>query len=138
MPGAPIVQQLSRSECLELLSTVPIGRVGVSIGALPAVLPVNFCLTDDAVIFRSTSGAKLSAAVASTVVAFEADHYDGVGRIGWSVLVQGRATEITDPDALTQASELPLESWALDGAADHVIAVELTMISGRRIIRRSG
>jgi nitroimidazol reductase NimA-like FMN-containing flavoprotein (pyridoxamine 5'-phosphate oxidase superfamily) len=137
MSDAPVVHQLSRSECLELLSTVPVGRVGVSIGALPAVLPVNFCVTDEAVIFRSTSGAKLSAAVAGTVVAFEADHYDEAGRTGWSVLVQGRAEEITDPAGLARAEQLPLESWALDGAADHVIAVELAMISGRRITRSS-
>lgn len=135
MTGAPVVEELSRHECLELLASVPVGRVGVSIGALPAVLPVNFCLTDDAVIFRSTVGAKLSAAVAGTVVAFEADHYDESGKTGWSVLVQGRAAEVTDPATLARVRELPLESWALNGAADHVIAVELAMISGRRIQR---
>ncbi len=135
MPVKPTLDELSREECLELLATVPVGRVGVSIGALPAVLPVNFCVTEHAVIFRSKAGAKLSAATAGAVVAFEADRYDETGKSGWSVLVQGMAQEITDPDALAAAGGLPLESWAFDGAADHVIAVELAMVSGRRINR---
>jgi nitroimidazol reductase NimA-like FMN-containing flavoprotein (pyridoxamine 5'-phosphate oxidase superfamily) len=132
---APVVEELDRDECLQLLGTVPVGRVGVSIGALPAVLPVNFCLASDRVVFRSKAGAKLSAATAGTVVAFEVDDYDPSGQSGWSVLVQGVARELTEPDELAQVRELPLESWAFDGGADHVISVDLTVVSGRRIRR---
>ncbi|SRR5579871_2795850 len=135
MPASLTLHELSRAECLDLLATVPVGRVGVSIGALPAVLPVNFCVTEHAVIFRSKAGAKLNAATTGTVVAFEADHYDESGKFGWSVLVQGMAEEVTDPDALAAMGGLPLESWAFNGAADHVIAVELAMVTGRRISR---
>jgi nitroimidazol reductase NimA-like FMN-containing flavoprotein (pyridoxamine 5'-phosphate oxidase superfamily) len=135
MPHLPVIEELSRDECLQLLSSVPVGRVGVSIGALPAVLPVNFCLLGDGVVFRSKAGAKLSAATAGTVVAFEVDEYDESGQTGWSVLVQGVAHEITEPDELCRVRQLPLESWAFDGAADHAIAVDLAVVSGRRIRR---
>lgn len=36
-----------RQECLRLLPTVPVGRIVYTWQALPAVLPVNFCLDGD-------------------------------------------------------------------------------------------
>ena len=38
------LEVLSREECLSLMATVSVGRLGVSIDALPAILPVNFVL----------------------------------------------------------------------------------------------
>ena len=69
--GIPSMRPLSHAECMELLATVPIGRLGISIGALPLVLPVNFALHDGRVIFRTAPGTKLDGAVAGTVVAFD-------------------------------------------------------------------
>jgi len=61
-------------------------------------LPVNYTLIDGFVVFRSGEGTKVDA-VPGAKVAFEVDQFDGVSRTGWSVVVQGRAEEITeDPD----------------------------------------
>jgi hypothetical protein len=57
-----------------------------------------------------------------------------VNRAGWSVLVKGRAVELTTPDDLQHASRLPLELWAL-GEKTHWIRIVPREITGRRIHR---
>ncbi len=127
------IVDLDEAECHRLLRRGSIGRVGVTIDALPAVLPVNYAMHDGAVLFRTVSGTKLDAATANAVVAFEvdggADDSDGA----WSVLVRGIAHEVTDPAELAAVRALPLESWAFDGAADHFVRVEPSIITGRRV-----
>ena len=56
----------------------PLGRVGVSGGALPSVLPVNFRFDGRQILIRTGVGTKLDAAVANAVVAFEVDEIDPV------------------------------------------------------------
>jgi len=119
---------------LALVASVPVGRVGITIDALPAILPVNFLVHDGAVVFRTVPGTKLDAATAGTVVAFEADGFTvGTPPSGWSVLVRGVAREITDEDQLVVARGLPLESWAFDGTADRFVRIEPTLVTGRRV-----
>ena len=125
-------EEISPDECLMLLDLAYVGRIGVSVGALPVIVPVNYVLHEGDVVFRTSAGTKLAAATADAVVAFEVDHHDPHGTRGWSVLLRGRAEEIVDPAQVAQARALPLHSWALDGAADHYVRLHPTMISGRR------
>jgi nitroimidazol reductase NimA-like FMN-containing flavoprotein (pyridoxamine 5'-phosphate oxidase superfamily) len=122
-------------ECWRLLGTKAIGRVGVVIADRPIVLPVNYVLDGEAVVFRTDPGTKLDAAVRGQFVAFEVDDADLVYHTGWSVLVTGVAEEITGSDALARAKALPLEPWAAGPKAHHVRITPVT-ISGRRIDRR--
>lgn len=121
------VRELSRGQCLALLSTAPVGRVGVSLGALPVILPVNYVVLDERVVFRTVPGTKLDAATARTVVAFEADGHDPHGTWGWSVLIQGVARELTEagagqgPSPATRRLGLPRRpSFAFRFGRDHV------------------
>lgn len=128
------LELLTEEQCLDLLTRAPVGRVGVSIGALPVILPVNFCLLDGAIYFRTAGGTKLEAASDHTVVAFEADDFDPLEHEGWSVLVVGRAeTVIETADVLVH---LPLAPWA-PGERDHVVRIAIELMSGRRIRRTS-
>jgi nitroimidazol reductase NimA-like FMN-containing flavoprotein (pyridoxamine 5'-phosphate oxidase superfamily) len=129
---------LSRTECFELLESVPVGRVGTTSGALPVVLPVNFVLDGETVVFRTVTGTKLDAAVAGAVVAFECDGYDETGQFGWSVMLQGVASEVTEPDRLAKLRGLPLDPWALDGAAQRFVTIETTLVTGREFRRIDG
>ncbi len=126
------MEGLTREECLGLLATTSLGRVAVTIGAVPAVLPVNYALLDDAVVFRSAPGTKLSAAVLGTVVAFEVDEADSVDHSGWSVLVVGHAAELREGPQLDAAKRLPLQAWA-GGDRDHFVRIESERMSGRRL-----
>jgi nitroimidazol reductase NimA-like FMN-containing flavoprotein (pyridoxamine 5'-phosphate oxidase superfamily) len=129
------IEELAPAECLRLLASVPVGRVGVTIDALPAVLPVNFVLSDGAVVFRTVPGTKLDTATAGAVVAFEADGYDSpTSTDAWSVLVRGVARPLVGTDELSKARTLPLESWACDGGADHFVRIEPTVLTGRRVV----
>jgi len=130
------IEELAPAECLRLLASVPVGRVGVTIDALPAVLPVNFVVNGGAVVFRTVPGTKLDTATAGAVVAFEADDYGTETSSGWSVLVRGVARELTGPDELATAHALPLESWAWDGGADRFVRIEPTVLTGRRVVGR--
>ena len=87
-------------------------------------------------MLRTTPGTKLDAATSAAVVAFEVDSYVSDGSVGWSVVVQGVAAEITDPDELARARASPLDSWALDGSADRFIRIEMSKVSGRRFVRQ--
>src|SRR5690242_15278604 len=110
---APSMEELEPAACMRLLTSVPVGRIGITIDALPAVLPVNFVVHDDAVVFRTVPGTKLDAATKGAVVAFEADSYGSAHeRAGWSVLLRGIAEEVTDAEQLAAVRRLPLESWA--------------------------
>lgn len=126
--------ELDETECRRLLGSASVGRVGVTIDALPAVLPVNYAMHDGAVIFRTVAGTKLDAATANAVVAFEVDSGAEHGPGAWSVLVRGIAREVRDPAELVALQALPLHSWAYDGSADHYVRVEPTIITGRRIL----
>jgi nitroimidazol reductase NimA-like FMN-containing flavoprotein (pyridoxamine 5'-phosphate oxidase superfamily) len=128
----PRFLELSVEECMVLLATSPVGRIGVSIGALPVILPVNFIVFEGDVILRTVPGTKLQAATTGSIVAFEVDGYDAALRSGWSVLIQGRASEISDDGEVACLSSLPLESWALDGHADRWVRIEASIVTGRR------
>jgi nitroimidazol reductase NimA-like FMN-containing flavoprotein (pyridoxamine 5'-phosphate oxidase superfamily) len=127
------LEVLSRDACLRLLATATLGRVGVSSGALPSVLPVNFRFDGRQILIRTGMGTKLDAAVQNAVVAFEVDEIDPVAHTGWSVLVTGVARELTGPGELAEADVPPLALWAPEGE-DRVIAISTELVSGRRIV----
>ena len=56
------LEELTRQECLALLSVHSVGRIAV-IGHdnLPFVVPVNYRMTGDTVLFRTDAGTKLDA-----------------------------------------------------------------------------
>jgi len=122
---------LDRARCLELLATAHVGRIALSMGALPVVLPVNFAMLGEDILIRTATGSKLNAAATNSVVAFEADRVDAVYHSGWSVLAQGVASEITDPVELEQAAEVPLAPWS--GSDGHYLRVTTQLLSGRRL-----
>jgi nitroimidazol reductase NimA-like FMN-containing flavoprotein (pyridoxamine 5'-phosphate oxidase superfamily) len=130
------LEMLDRDECLRLLATVPVGRIGVSIGALPAILPVNFALVGPHIVIRTVPGTKLDAATRRAVVAFEADSYAGDGSWGWSVLVQGVCSEVSDAAERAALSVNQPPAWAFDpGGAERFVRIDLSFVNGRRFWR---
>lgn len=133
MPASRI-QDISAQECLDLLDQHHVGRLAFldTVGLLPLIIPVNYILDDDTVVFRTDPGAKLTAAIHGAPVAFEVDGLDPQQQVGWSVVARGRAAEVTDPAELTRLREGPLVPWA-PGAKSHYVRVHHGPISGRRI-----
>jgi nitroimidazol reductase NimA-like FMN-containing flavoprotein (pyridoxamine 5'-phosphate oxidase superfamily) len=125
--------ELDEAECRRRLGESGIGRAGVTIGALPAIFPVNYAVFEGDVVFRTGPGTKLDAAVAGAVIAFEIDQIDRFSHAGWSVLVVGKAGPITDPDERQRAEQLPLTSWA-DGRQDTIVRLATVRITGRELV----
>jgi len=79
------LEELSREECLRLLGDHKVGRVAVADpGEAPLVVPVNYLLDGEAVVFRSGTGSKLRA-LAGTPISFQLDEVDLLHWSGWSV-----------------------------------------------------
>ncbi len=127
------LQVLERDECLALLASATVGRIGlVTEDGAPLVLPVNFCLADDRILLLTTEGTKLDAARHGSAVAFEVDDFDPVYHSGWSVVVRGTAHQLPDDDRATLLRSMPLARWARQGSC-HVVEVRIDEVSGRRI-----
>ena len=125
---------LSSQECLRLLGTQQVGRLAVLAGQHPMVVPVNYAIDGDVVVFRSAPGTKLRAAQDRNV-AFEVDEIDLEKRQGWSVLVTGQAEIVTDehdPTLVSRTKALPIDPLEPDGKETWV-RILIAGISGRRI-----
>jgi uncharacterized protein len=125
-------QELTKSECFELLASEHLGRVAVVDDRGPVVFPVNFVLYRHTVVFRTEQGTKLHAASRGSRVCFEADRTDAAAHTGWSVIVRGEVIEITDQAELVRLRELPLRVWA-PGARDRYVRILPAALTGRRI-----
>jgi nitroimidazol reductase NimA-like FMN-containing flavoprotein (pyridoxamine 5'-phosphate oxidase superfamily) len=123
---------LTEPDCLRRVGGVGVGRVAVTVGALPAVFPINYAVESGDIYFRTAPGTKLAAACRNAVVAFEVDHVDLVSHAGWSVLVVGPATEVTDADDLERLRKLPLTRWLKQGP-ETLVRIHATLVSGREI-----
>ena len=125
-------QELTKGECFGLLAREQLGRVAFVDDRGPMVLPVNFVLDRQMVVFRSGEGAKLDVASCGGLVAFEVDGTDAATHTGWSVVVRGEAVEVTDPAELALLRELPLVPWA-PGAKSRYVRILPAALTGRRI-----
>jgi hypothetical protein len=70
------------------------------------------------------------------IVAYEADAIDAAIRTGWSVVVTGTATAVTDADEIARYERL-LQPW-IDGAKDTVIRISVDLITGQRLVPAAG
>ena len=127
------IEELTRSECFGLLAAGNLGRVAVVDDRGPVVFPVSFVLDRHTVVFRTEPGTKLHAAARGSLVCFEVDGTHAAGQAGWSVIVRGEITEVTDPAELARLRALPLRVQAPD-ARDHFVRILPAMLTGRRIV----
>lgn len=123
---------LDEERCLSYLHYGTVGRVAVTIGAIPAVFPVNYVEDLGAIYFFTAAGSKLDAALREAVVAFEVDGYDSLTEWGWSVLAVGVASEVADEGVRAHLTDLGLRPWA-KGHRDHLIRIRPEVLSGREI-----
>jgi len=111
-------------ECWELLASVSVGRVALSVRALPAILPVQYYL-DGRMLAVCLGHRELPASsLDDTVVAFAADAIDPATRSGWSVQVQGRSALAPEPRLDAECG------WP---AAGQVIRIDPVLVSGYRV-----
>lgn len=126
-------RELERHDCLRLMARAPVGRVVYTRRALPAVLPVNFALDHDgAVLLRTSEASELARAVDGAVVAFETDEVDVTRHSGWSVVVTGRATVVTDPAEIDRLARTGPGSW-VPAPREVFVRIEPELVTGREL-----
>jgi nitroimidazol reductase NimA-like FMN-containing flavoprotein (pyridoxamine 5'-phosphate oxidase superfamily) len=142
MPSNPIdhagLEPLPFDVCLELLASVPLGRVGFYADGEVVVLPVNHAVDGQDVVFCTARGSKLAAAEDQGLVAFEADDYDQQTRSGWSVVMTGQATVVYEDAEIRHLSGLGLHPWATSVEHPFWVRIRPTSVTGRRTAGTSG
>ncbi len=132
------VDELSEDECRILISPGGIGRIAYSGRFGLTVLPVNYQVFEDTIVFRtapdSPMGEDLRSGIANAEykVAFEIDELDNSERTGWSVLLQGAAHHVDSDTERGSVRASGVEPWA-GGKKEHYIRIAPSRITGRRI-----
>ncbi len=125
------VATLSREACLDVLASHSLGRLAVSAHALPAIVPINYSLRGDVIIFRALDNGMVARACDGSVVAFQVDNLGRDLSTEWSVLVVGLAALIASSDALRS---LPLPAVSAPGRGpDQFVGITIGQISGSPI-----
>jgi uncharacterized protein len=119
-------------ECLRLLASVPVGRVGFIADGEIVMLPVNHMVDGQDVVFRTAHGSKLSAAGGRELATFEADCYDEQTRSGWSVLVTGRVEVVEAEDDVQRLMHRDLHPWVTAVQRPFWIRIRPVSVSGRQ------
>jgi uncharacterized protein len=128
--GRTWTELLSEERCWELLDGAVVGRLAVVVDGAPEIFPVNYAIDQRTIVFRTGAGNKLLGLTQSARVAFEVDEIDADRRLGWSVLVKGRAATTPEPAGAEPDLWIPAERpvW---------IRITPTEVTGRRIWSRS-
>jgi uncharacterized protein len=121
-------------ECLRLLGSVPVGRLGFFADGEMVILPVNHVIDGQDPVFRTAQGSKLSAAEGQSLVCFEADQYDEHTRAGWSVVVTGRAEVVYEESEVQRLNRHGLHPWVTAVERPFWIRIRATSVSGRQTL----
>ncbi len=127
-----LAEALAPNECWALLRGSDLGRLALVLEGHPEIFPVTYLVDHGAVVFRTGPGGKLSAIHAQgaeQMVAFEADGVEG--EVAWSVVIKGRAKEVTGLYDAIDSALLPLHPRH-GGQKDHLVEVTPGEITGRR------
>lgn len=126
------IEELPRSTCMQLVGSGTVGRVAVNDDPSPVVLPVNYLLGDDGVVFTTVAGTKWDAATSGAPASFEVDGIDQEHRSGWSVLIRGTLSALAADDQV--ADEIRDQLAPLPGGArPHLVQLSIDEVTGRRI-----
>ena len=120
------IEVIDSDECLRLVRGRQVGRLGIVVGGEPLILPLNYAVVDDSIVFRSAPGSKLDVGPRAPAC-FEVDDFDETMRVGWSVLIAGRLEEV-DEDGLS----VEVTPWA-PGERDHWMRLFPRRVTGRRV-----
>jgi nitroimidazol reductase NimA-like FMN-containing flavoprotein (pyridoxamine 5'-phosphate oxidase superfamily) len=127
-----VISKLMPNECRRLIAPGGVGRIAFGTFSGPVVVPVNFAVLADTIVFRTAEGSIIDGH-ADEKVALEVDHIDEALCQGWSVLVRGQAHRVTHPAELHHLQE-DVVIWPWPGGEREVyVRIIPSEITGRRI-----
>ncbi len=123
-----VYRDLSEDECWDMLGGMTFGRLAFAVAGVPEIVPINYCVADRKLYFRTSEGTKLSGLTINHQVAFEIDTYEDDSAA--SVILAGTARELQNRDELEWADTLPLRPW-VPTLKYHYVEIDPTSVSGR-------
>src|SRR5690349_20535914 len=97
------LKEIGRDECLELLETKSVGRIGFCTKSGAVVLPVNHAVIGGEIVVRIAPSGQTARYLRDHApepdLTFEVDDVDDDTESGWSVLVTGTA-RVGSPESL--------------------------------------
>ena len=137
-----MLEELDEAECLRLIASGGIGRIGYSGRYGPTVMPVNYQLFEGTIVFRTTPDSttdqdlRTGIANAEYKVAFEIDDFDTAARTGWSVLIQGSAHHVESDAERAAVAGAGVDPWP-GGDRELFLRIIPTRVTGRRVSHTS-
>ncbi len=125
--------ELSPPECRRLLETKSVGRLAFQSGNGLRILPVNYVVRDDRIVFRTAGYGVIARSIRLADVAFEVDELDDQLQAGWSVLAVGRCRRLEDSDELRSLQQEGTPTPWSAGTREVYFAVTWKGLSGRRL-----
>jgi len=112
---------IDRRECIDLLETAAVGRLAITVNALPTILPVAIEMRETNVVLRFLLGSRIPVR-SNQVVALEAGNFEDADGGPWTVVVQGMLTR----------EQAESESPASSGVAAPRFQLSTELVSGWR------
>lgn len=126
----PALHDLDPVECERLLRRGTFGRIGLWTPTGPTILPVNYAVTDDAVVIRTSADGMLARYGHERQLVFEVDLVEEERWRGWSVLAHGRGLLDLDPGSRPMGERA--RPWA-GGDRTAELSLVWTELTGRRV-----
>jgi uncharacterized protein len=124
--------ELTVSECLGLLHGGVVGRVGLSTRVGPRIVPVNYAMHKEAIVFRTTPYSELGSNGPGNEAVFEIDHLDYEHHQGWSVVATGRLEAMPPEEVEELRRAWDPQPWAA-GQRNLYLKLAWRELSGRRL-----
>ncbi|ADD43134.1 pyridoxamine 5'-phosphate oxidase family protein [Stackebrandtia nassauensis] len=131
MPISRGQETLTRDECVHLLRTAVFGHIGITVRALPMIVPARFVVDAGRIVIPVSSSSEVLHASQSSIVAFEANDVNTHTGEGWSVLVVGRARVVEEGPEFDRLARLANLMWVTAPETRYIV-IALDMVSGRR------
>lgn len=137
-----MLEELDEAECLRLIASGGVGRIGYSGRYGPTVMPVNYRLYEGTIVFRTAQDSatdedlRTGIANAEFKVAFEIDDFDTAARTGWSVLIQGSAHHVESEAERASVAGAGVDPWP-GGDRELFLRIIPTRVTGRRVSHTS-
>ena len=123
------VSPLTEDQCWNLLAGQQVGRLATISDGAPTIVPINYALDGQSIIFRTAEGNKLLSLTHHDNVCFEVDTWND--DYGMSVVVNGHASLVAADHELARMDKMPLRPW-VGTIKPHYVRIEVDQMSGRR------
>ena len=127
------LREMTTDESVALLAAQAVGRAAICTPSGPYIVPVNYSVHEDSVVFRTAPYSVLGSYGWAGDIAFEVDHFDTDTRTGWSVVAVGRGEMVENAEDLADIrwAHEP-KPWA-EGTKPLYLRLQWREVTGRRI-----